>query len=333
MADIKKRIDDLHKDIVEKISDINKGLKAKERDVAKLHLLDDDLKELEREYAKAKCVEVFDQLKNEENPVKAAIIMHSYFTTSHSYTRTDSGAITSIKIVEDKPRQIDLVKLCKHCGLPADWQYKVEKFNQLLAMKTATDLKMSKAQIKKICDSFYMSKLAKEIDMGATPTSNTAICKQLQQIFDAVLFEVSDKTKTEAKSEAPAKDEVPVENTNAEAKSEAPAKNTKKVKNMHRVNNHDVAYLLMCYSKRGKKKLSVAVAKNSYVHRLVMDIMHRVVTGKTYDLEYRMIKKKDSAEVSAKDETPVNADVETKADTKAEVSAEEVETIVVEKTA
>ena len=64
-----------------------------------------------------------------------------------------------------------------------------------------------------------------------------------------------------------------------------------------------------------------------------MDIMHRVVTGKTYDLEYRTIKKKDSAEVSAKDETPVNADVETKADTKAEVSAEEVETIVIEKTA
>lgn len=314
MADIKKKIDDLHKDIVEKISDINKCLKEKERDVAKLHVLDDDLKEIEREYAKAKCVEVFDQLKNEENPVKAAIIMHSYFTTSHSYTRADNGAITSIKIVEDKPRQIDLVKLCKHCGLPADWQYKVEKFNQLLAMKTATDLKMNKTQIKKICDSFYMSKLAKEIDMGATPTSNTAICKQLQQIFDAVLFEVSDKTKTEAKSEAP-------------------AKNTKKVKNIHRVNNHDVAYLLMCYSKRGKKKLSVAVAKNSYVHRLVMDIMHRVVTGKTYDLEYRTIKKKDSAEVSAKDETPVNADVETKADTKAEVSAEEVETIVIEKTA
>lgn len=314
MADIKKRLDklnDLYVDILNKIDEYNKALK--DNDLAKTRGLEQELKEIEKDYAEVKRTLVFDELKNEENPVKAAITTHSYYVVSHR-TEREEGVITGFEIVEDKVCQIDLVKFCKHCSLPTNWQYMVEKFNQLMAMRTATELKMTKAQIKKICDSFYMNSLAKKVDLGETPTSNTAICKQLQKVFDAILFE------------APAENETPVENTDTEAKPETPAK-SKKIKNIHRVNNHDVAYLLMCYSKRGKKTLSVAVAKNSYVHRLVMDVMHRVVTGKTYDLEYRMIKAKDSSESSTKDETPVNADV------KPEVSAEEVETIVIEKTA
>lgn len=100
-----------------------------------------------------------------------------------------------------------------------------------------------------------------------------------------------------------------------------------KGKNTHRVNNHDVAYLLMCYTKRGKKVLSVAVAKNAYIHRLVLDVMHRIVTGKAYDLEYRMV----SAD-KAKKVGDTKAKAETKPETKAE-PATEVETVVVEKSA
>lgn len=287
MTDIKKKIAELHKNIVEKIDEYNKALK--DNDLAKTRSLEQELKEIEKDYAEAKRTEVFDELKKSKNPVKDAIIMHSYFVVSHRAER-EEGVVTGFEIVEDKVCQIDLVKFCKHCSLPTNWQYMVEKFNQLMAMRTATELKMTKAQIKKICDSFYMNSLAKKVDLGETPTSNTAICKQLQQVFDAVLLEDNGKGK-----------------------------------NIHRVNNHDVAYLLMCYSKRGKKTLSVAVAKNSYMHRLVMDVMHRVVTGKAYDLEYRMVKAKDSSEAPSK--------AKTKANTKTEVSAEEVETIVIEKTA
>lgn len=285
MADIKKIISDNRENIVKKIGEYNAALK--ENDLAKAAYAEQELKEAEAAYAEAKCIEVFGELAKSENPVKAAVAMHSYLVVSHRPLRED-GVVTGFEIVEDKVRQIDLVKFCEFCKLPTMWKYAVEKFNQLLAMRTATELKMTKAQIKKICNSFYMSDLARQVEMGGTPDSNTAICKQLQQVIDGIMFEDNGKGK-----------------------------------NVHRVNNHDVAYLLMCYTKRGKKTLSVAVAKNAYIHRLVLDVMHRVVTGKAYDLEYRMVSADKAKKVS---------DTKVKAEAKAEPAAE-VETVVVEKSA
>ena len=257
MADIKKIISDNRENIVKKIGEYNEALK--ENDFSKATRIEQELREAETAYAEAKCVDVFSELAQSENPVKAAIAMHSYLVVSHKVKR-EEGVITGFEIIEDKVRQIDLVKFCEFCKMPTLWKYSVEKFNQLLALRTANELKMTKAQIKKICDSFYMSDLARQVEMGGTPDSNTAICKQLQQVFDAILFEDNGKGK-----------------------------------NVYKVNNHDVAYLLMCYTKRGKKVLSVAVAKNAYIHRLVLDVMHRVVTGKAYDLEYRMISDEKAA--------------------------------------
>ena len=68
-----------------------------------------------------------------------------------------------------------------------------------------------------------------------------------------------------------------------------------------------------------KKVLSVAVAKSAYIHRLILDIMHRIVTGKSYDLEYRMISA-DKAKKNA--ETKIEA-----------AKVNEPETVVVEKNA
>lgn len=289
MADIKKIIGGHRDTIVAKIGEYNEALK--ENDLAKATRAEQELKDAEAAYAEAKCVEVFGELAQSENPVKAAVAMHSYLVVSHRAKR-EEGSITGFEIVEDKVRQIDLVKFCEYIKAPTMWKYSVEKFNQLLALRTATELKMTKAQIKKICDSFYMNDLSRQVEMGGTPDSNTAICKQLQMVVDAILFEDNGKGK-----------------------------------NVHRVNNHDVAYLLMCYTKRGKKVLSVAVAKNAYIHRLVLDVMHRIVTGKAYDLEYRMV----SAE-KAKKVGDTKAKAEAKPETKAEPAAE-VETVVVEKSA
>jgi hypothetical protein len=251
MADIKETIGTLREKIVAEINEYNKALK--ENDFAKATRIEQGLKEVEAHYAEAKSVEVFNELEKSANPVKAAITMYSYPVVAHRPKR-DDGVVTGFEVVDDKVHQIDLVKFCQFCNLPIAWQYKVEKFNQLLALRAANELKMTKTQIQKICDSFYMNDLARQIDMGETPDSNTAICKQLQQVLDSILFEDNGKGK-----------------------------------NLYRANNHDVAYLLMCYTKRGKKPLSVSVAKNAYMHRLVLDVAHRIVTGKTYDLEYRMV--------------------------------------------
>lgn len=287
MADIKKIIGEHRESIVAKINEYNESLK--ENDLAKCARLEQELKDTEAAYAEAKCIEVFGELAQSENPVKAAVAMHSYLVVSHKIKR-EEGSITGFEIVEDKVRQIDLVKFFEFIKQPTMWKYSVEKFNQLLALRTATELKMTKAQIQKICDSFYMNDLSRQVEMGGTPDSNTAICKQLQMVVDAILFEDNGKGK-----------------------------------NVYRVNNHDVAYLLMCYTKRSNKKLlTVAVAKNAYIHRLVLDVMHRIVTGKSYDLEYRMVSAEKAKKVG---------DTKAKTEAKAKSAPAEVETVVVEKSA
>ena len=281
MIDIKKIIEEHRNDIVAKINEYNEALKA--NNLSKTNNIEKELKDAEAAYAEAKCMEVFGNLAKTDSPIKEAVAMYSYSVVSHKVNR-ENGIVVGFELVENKERQIDLVKFCEYIKAPTDWKHSVERFNQLLALRTANELKMSKSQIKKICDSFYMSNLARRCEMGDTPDSNTAICKQLQQIVDAILFEDNGKGK-----------------------------------NVYRVNNHDVAYLLMCYTKRGKKVLSVAVAKSAYIHRLILDIMHRIVTGKSYDLEYRMISA-DKAKKNAK--TKIEA-----------AKVNEPETVVVEKNA
>lgn len=282
--DMKKIVTERRTAIIEKIDEYNEALK--ENDAAKMGRIEQELKEAESAYSEAKCKEVFKELKQADNPIKAAVEKHSYLVVSHKTIRED-GVVKGFEIVEDKPRQIDLVKLAKLCNVSPMWEHSVQRFNQLLAMRTAKDLKMSNAQIKKICDSFYMSDLARQIDLGGTPDSNRSIGKQLQLLVDGILFEDDGKGK-----------------------------------NIYKVNSHDVAYLLKCYTKRGKKTLSVAVAKNAYMYRLVLDIMHRIVTGKSYDLEYRMVS-------TDKPKTDSNASVVE--EPKVEQVTEKTETVVIDK--
>lgn len=259
-VDFKRVVADYRATIEEKIHEYNEALR--DNDLQKANGAEDALKKAEKDYAAAKQNEVFDELSKLEDPVKEAITMHSYEVVSHREKKFE-GVVTGLELVTDKLVQIDLLKLFEFLHKPTEWRFKVEKFNQLLALRTANELKLSKAQIKDIKDSFYMDELARQIDMGGTPDSNTAICKQLQMIVDAVIFEDNGKGK-----------------------------------NVYRVNNHDVAYLLACYTKRGRKVLTVSVAKTAFVHRLVMDIMHRIVTGKSYSLDYKMTSKKNKIEVS-----------------------------------
>lgn len=248
-----KVLSELRGSIVEQISLFNKSLK--ESDFSKMAKAEAELKELETQYADLKATEVFDEVGDEANPIKAAIIKYWHPVLSHKNIRED-GKLVRFELVEDKMRQIDLVKLAKYCGIKSDWQYAIEKFNQLLTLRAANELKLTKKEIEKICNSFYMNKLSREVELGGTPDSNTQICKQLQKIVDDMVFEDDGKGK-----------------------------------NKFKVNNHDVAYLLMCYTKKNNKKaLTVSTAKHSVVHRLIMDVEHRVVCNKVYGLDFKIAK-------------------------------------------
>lgn len=235
-----------------KLAELNAALRA--NDAAKMAKNESELKDIESSYRAVKTKQVFGECAT----LKDAIVRHDFPIIGHKAIKSE-GTITGFEMVSDKICQIDLVEYCKYMQLDATWRFKVEKLNQLLAMRAGREIGMTNAQITKMHDSFHMNELARKLDMGETPDSNTAICKVLQQVLDSILFEDDGKGKN---------------------------------LNRYKCNSHDVAYLLMCYTKRGKEVLSVSVAKNAYIHRLIADILHRTVTGKVYNLDYQMVENK-----------------------------------------
>lgn len=229
----------------------NKALKADKLD--ELTKAETAIKEGEQQYALDKMTAEFDEFIKTENPMRAAVEKHHYYVLGHKIERVD-GVVTGCSIVEDKIKQVDLLRFCKYAKLDSKWQYTVEKFNKLLTLRLAKELKLKPAQIKAIDDSFAMNSMAKDIEMGATPTSNTQICKQLQMCIDGILFEDDGKGK-----------------------------------NTIKCNSHDVAYMLACFSKRSNRKvLTVSTAKSGFVNNLVGDVMYRIVNGLTYSVDCKL---------------------------------------------
>ena len=220
-----------------------------------------ELKASEAQYAADKQAEVFAELKTAENPIEAGVRRHHYGVVSHKLNR-ENGVVTGA-VETERARQVDLVALCEACGISSDWKFLVERFNQLLAVRTATELKIAPEKIKKIQTSYFMQETARKVELGATPMSNSALTKMLQAVIDAILF---------------------VDNGNGQ--------------NVYRVFAQDVRYLLGAYTTRSKQDiLTLRLAKTKTLHEIIADILHRIVVGRAYDVD---VKFKKESEVSAK---------------------------------
>lgn len=270
--------------IVALIDQYNNALKEKNLD--NMTAAEKALKDAEAEFAAQSQNDLFSACKQTGNPILEGVKKYTYPILRHTLER-DGEIITGMKLVDDREKQIDLVKLCKYCDLPYLWAYKVEKAGELLCIRAAKELGMTTDEIKHIAKTYRMAKAAEEVNLGGTPTSNTQICKILQAVIDEILFE-DDGTG----------------------------------KNKYKANSHDVAYLLMCYTKRGRKQLSVTVAKASFLHGLIVDILHRIACGLKYGLEYQMVKEEKAEKVEAKTATAEKPE--------AEVASED-EAVVVER--
>jgi hypothetical protein len=60
--------------------------------------------------------------------------------------------------------------------------------------------------------------------------------------------------------------------------------------NAVRVNNHDIAYIEAAHTKKGKAKIAVNTANHDFMRRLILDVLHRCVTGAVYEVEYKKAK-------------------------------------------
>lgn len=204
--------------------------------IAKLH-------ETEKAYAKFYATVIYDELKIKDEPVIEAIKRYSYTIIKHKETK-DDGKVAGVEKI-DRDKQIDLLKFCEYSKLDTDWQFSAQKFNQLLCLRAAKELKFTPDEIKQISTSYFMAKQAADIEMGKTPDSNNALCKALQIVITALIGE------------------------------------------QYKCNSHDVAYILMSYTKKGRAALSIAAAKHNDMQNLIMDVCYRILTDGRYSLEYK----------------------------------------------
>lgn len=146
---------------------------------------EENLKGALKEYKKQKLDSVLYHLKQEENPVMAAVRQLTYPVMRSKIVR-EEGIETGIELVETNVR-IPLVKVCEYCGLSTVWQYKVEKLALLLSLRAAKELKIPAAEMKRMTKDFRMNELARKVELGETPESNTQIVAMIQNIMDDLL--------------------------------------------------------------------------------------------------------------------------------------------------
>lgn len=150
--------------------------------------LDTTMTEKINEYTQTVRDMCFDECKNTENPMLTAVTMLTFETIGVKDKKEGDDKIPVRSIVE-KERTIDLLKLHKHCGsigANEDWAHIAQKMNFLLTAQKCVDLGIDP---KAVNDSYSMTQIAKEYDMGKNPTSKTNLLRTLQTVIDAMLGE------------------------------------------------------------------------------------------------------------------------------------------------
>lgn len=186
----------------------------------------------------------FADCKATEDPMLTAIRTLSYVTIGVKDEKKGDDKVP-VRTVVDKERQIDLLKLDKYCGgigRDPNWMHAAQKMNFLLTAQKARDLGLDP---KKVNDSYAMSEIARQFDMGKNPTSKTNMLRTLQMVVAAMLGDG------------------------------------------YKATSHDVNFLLSVYSKKNRKALVVSCANHRNFRGYIAEVCHRIVTGKSYELEYK----------------------------------------------
>ena len=143
------------------------------------------------EVAKKAC---FATCRDAEKPMHHAILTY-YWEGIRVKEKKDNDTGGIERNIETALKPIDLGELRKfmnnELGANTSWLYTAEKLNFYLTYRAAD--RMGASAVKKLLESktdcFQMNKLAREIDMGKTPCSNTNLLKTLQRVVTEMLGE------------------------------------------------------------------------------------------------------------------------------------------------
>ena len=128
----------------------------------------------------------FEDCKATDDPMLAAVRTLSYVTIGVKDEKKGDDKVP-VRTVVDKERAIDLLKLDKYCGgigHDKEWMHIAQKMNFLLTCQKARDLGLDP---QKVNDSYAMSEIARQFEMGKNPTSKTNMLRTLQMVVTAML--------------------------------------------------------------------------------------------------------------------------------------------------
>lgn len=226
---------------------------------------DNRQKALEKEYAELAEIICYSNLKEQANPMLAAITAYGYNVIRHKDVPStekvvEDGEEKSITVytreIAIKEQQIDLIKFdnykSKTVSVNPMWKYELQTLNQMFCIRTAQDMGITFKP-----ESYFMDKMARRIEDGETPVSNSKMLEALQHLVDMVIFEGQENDQD---------------------------------KNKHRANSRDITYLLKVYTKPGKGRLEIATAKHNYFARIIGKVLYRIATGEQYGIGFTMSK-------------------------------------------
>lgn len=149
--------------------------------------LEDEIDQAVNEYTSEARKLCFEQCVASGNPMFHAVNQLTFTTIATKNEEVGEAKIPVLTII-DKEKAIDLQKLHKYVsggiGHDKNWIYIAEKFNCLLTAAAAIDLDIDP---KTVNDSYAMSAISKDINLGKVPTSDTAKLSQLKVVIEAMI--------------------------------------------------------------------------------------------------------------------------------------------------
>lgn len=142
------------------------------------------------EVAKDTCFEI---CRDAENPMHHAILTFFWDGIRVKEDKDENDKV--YRSIDDTINPIDLGALHRFMnnklGANPDWIYTAQKLNFFLTYRAAEDLGAATVQelLDKNPDKFALHKIARSIDLGETPCSNTNLLKTLQRVVTEMLGE------------------------------------------------------------------------------------------------------------------------------------------------
>lgn len=251
-------LDERKDDVVKALKAYNDALKT--NDASKIRSTEHSLKEAEAEYAKQKAVEVYRECAKQPNPIIYAIKTFTYEILGHKDIKED-GVVVSATIDEHKTRTIDLYRMCVSQKINTDWANVAQNHCLTLLLYQCDKLGFSKTQMQAISKAYALDKKARELREAKSdkskknPISKGSMLDELQNVVDAVM------------------------------------KAAGITDSAYRANNHDINYFCFLFGRKGKQSLTVAASNHAYYRRILTDVLHRIVCGLQYGVEFDMLDK------------------------------------------